>query len=214
MKNVRHNWDEYNKWRDEYDLSYKGLQDMCNEAGIKPPSKGLISHHWGAGQKAKTVARTKKHRATPHGRIGHIVDSFQRKPIMKPAQDTVIYSKDSATTWYDRSYKFQRKETTVPHIKWTTQDLIDKVWNKDTQLDDKGNAYPKSYCYLTGDTVDCQATTTHLDHIDNSAGNGLDNAAWACKRANEMKSNMTLEQLNKLCAKILVTAGWSVSPPT
>ena len=211
---MRHNWPVYKEWIAEYGLSYKGLIDMCIEAGIKPPSKGLISHHVGAGQKAKTIARAKKHRATPHGRIGGLVDSFKRKPIMKPAQDTVTYSKDILRTWRDRSHHFQGKKTTVLHIKWTTQDLIDKVWDKVTQLDDKGNAYPKSHCYLTGDTVDCQATTTHLDHVDNSGGNGLDNAAWACKRANEMKSNMTLEQLNKLCAKILITAGWSVSPPT
>ena len=211
---MRHNWDVYNKWRDEYDLSYKGLQDMCTEAGIKPPSKGLIAYHWGADQKAKTQGRQKKHRATPHGRIGGLVDSFKRKPIMKPAQDLVIYSKDIARTWRDRAHHFQGKETTVIRPKWTTQDLIDKVWDKDTRLDDRGNAYPTSYCYLTGDTVDCQATTTHLDHVDNSAGNGLDNAAWACKRANEMKNDMTLAQLNKLCAKILRAAGWSVSPPT
>ena len=133
---------------------------------------------------------------------------------MKPAQDTVTYSKDILRTWRDRAHHFQGKETTVLHIKWTTQDLIDKVWDKVTRLDDRGNAYPISYCYLTGDTVDCQATTTHLDHIDNSAGNGLDNAAWTCKRANQMKNDMTLAQLDKLCAKILTEKGWSMSPPT
>jgi len=211
---MKHNWDVYNEWRDEYDLSYRGLIDMCKEAGIKPPSRGTISYHWGAGQKAKTLARQQKHRATPHGRIGRVVDQFKRKPIKTVKQDTVTYSKDIERTWRDRAHHFQGKETAVPHIKWTTQDLIDKVWDKDTRLDDRGNEYPISYCYLTGDTVDCEATTTHLDHIDNSAGNALDNAAWTCKRANEMKRDMTLEQLNKLCAKILITAGWSVSPPT
>ena len=84
---------------------------------------------------------------------------------------------------------------------------------KHTELMSREGESPK--CYLTGVEVDWDDTTSyHLDHIvprSRSGDNSLDNCGLASATANQMKGDMTFEEMMEMCKKVLEYNGYKVT---
>lgn len=69
------------------------------------------------------------------------------------------------------------------------------------------NKFPEPTCYLTGDSIDLKDGSSYtLDHVipvSRGGTNSLDNLQLASVLANQMKWNMTLDELLDMCEKIL-----------
>ena len=67
------------------------------------------------------------------------------------------------------------------------------------------------YCYITGEQFDpYDSTQWSLDHITPKSRGGtneLSNAGQTTKLANQMKSDMTVDELIDMCKKVLVNFG-------
>lgn len=82
-----------------------------------------------------------------------------------------------------------------------------------TELLEREGESPK--CYLTGVEIDWDDTTSyHLDHIvprSKGGTNLLDNCGLASAKANQMKGDMTVEEMLDTCKTILEHNGYDVS---
>lgn len=91
--------------------------------------------------------------------------------------------------------------TMCEHKSFTVQDVIDK-FGENTQ------------CYLTGVDINIYDTKTYeFDHIiprSRGGQNTLDNLGIASKKANQSKSNMTVDEYINLCKLILENNGYEV----
>ena len=74
------------------------------------------------------------------------------------------------------------------------------------------------FCYLTGDEFDpMDSQAWSLDHIQPRSRGGTNeftNAGQTTKLANQMKSDMTVDELHEMCKKILNHAGYRVEKIT
>ena len=84
---------------------------------------------------------------------------------------------------------------------FTVEDVVEKF--KDNQK-----------CYLTGLPIDInQPRTYHFDHIipvSKGGSNYIDNLGITTKKANMMKSDMTVDELLDICKLVLENHNYSV----
>jgi len=180
------------KLRDE-GLSYRQIEVRLG------CSKGTISYHCGAGQKGKTLARTRKKRLCPlrtkmeafkHGRIKEYKDPFVeifglKKQILR---SKINHFGMIGTKAKRMGYKFMFK----------LKDLIKKIGDN-----------PR--CYWTGRKINLNSRRSYnLDHlIPKSRGgdNSLKNCVLACREANQGHGDSLPEEYIKLSCEVAVFKG-------
>lgn len=178
----------------EKGLSYRKIQKELR------CSKGTISYHLGKCQKQKAAKRMKKMRSV-HPIVrrccsfqdGYVPTTYER--ILTQDFETRIKNK---CKWFRYKSPKEKKVTT----KW-----------KHTELIEREGESPK--CYLTGIEINWDDTTNyHLDHIvprSRGGDNSLDNCGLASATANQMKGDMTVEEMMQMCKKILEYNGYKVT---
>lgn len=62
-------------------------------------------------------------------------------------------------------------------------------------------------CHLCGDPVGTDASIDHVIPVSRGGGNGLENLRWSHGRCNRVKTDLTVEELCSLAAKILAFQG-------
>ena len=70
------------------------------------------------------------------------------------------------------------------------------------------------FCYLTGRSIDLTKPSTYaFDHINPATlggDNSIENLGVVCKRANQAKADMPLEEFINLCKEVLIKQGYRV----
>ena len=149
---------------------------------ITGASKGTISYHCGEGQKDKTTNRRRKIR--------------KENPFLT-----------KLNVFKGRVRDFQRNRNSGGSLgegreyNFSLQDVVKKL-----------SLTPK--CYLTGKEIDIYDTKSyHFDHIVPVTKGGeysIDNLQICTKECNIAKSNLSKEELFKLCIDILTYNGYDV----
>lgn len=171
------------------ELRAKGLSynQICKQLGC---SKGTVSFHCGEGQKEKNKKRTQERRKKYV--IVKRIEDFQYK----------IRIKNKAEDFQRKRFiKNGRAKLGKRILSFSWQDVIDKFgWH--------------TICYLTGMPIDLREPKSYqFDHIVPYSRGGswtLDNLGIACKRANQAKADMTVEELLDFCKTILEHHGYEV----
>jgi 5-methylcytosine-specific restriction endonuclease McrA len=178
----------------EQGLSYREIQ---KELGC---SKGTISYHLGKGQKEKTNCKQQLRRSVDP--LVRRCDRFQE--TYKPTTYERIVTRDLETVLKNKCKRFRyisQKEKKVT-TRWEYTELMEREGVSPT-------------CYLTGSGIDWDDTTSyHLDHIvprSRGGSNSLDNCGLASAKANQMKGDMTVEEMLDMCKTILEHNGYDVS---
>lgn len=153
-------------------------------------SKGTISYHCGKGQKEKTTKRRQKRRENI---LLKKVESYKHRKTRKDVVESVR--------------KFQKRDNNSKggvnkdiNTTFTWEDVIAKV-GADT------------VCYLSGEKIDLYSNEYQLDHkIPASKGgeNTLDNLGITHRDVNQMKRDLTIDELLEWCEKILKYNGYKI----
>lgn len=152
-------------------------------------SKGTISYHLNPEVKAKSKVQSK---------------AYKEDNTLKTKLYFFLSRGKSRTSFKVKVNDFHRRDNSVKrHSKgslkdvqkeFTIQDVIDKFEQNPT-------------CYLTGRKLDVNDSSTYsFDHITPAAkggDNSLENLGFTTKEANQMKSDLTLEELLNMCEEIL-----------
>lgn len=151
-------------------------------------AKSTVAHHCSEEQRRKARARGDRLRAS-NGLVRK-VEVFKRPTKTSKAHPGTSTSEKKT---YTKVSRFQG-HVPVAEQEFTFQDVLNKHGNSPV-------------CYLTGDAVDYnEPSTYHFDHIvprSKGGENSLDNLGLATKQANQMKGDMSLEELLDMCEKVL-----------
>jgi 5-methylcytosine-specific restriction endonuclease McrA len=178
--------------------SYKEIQELLG------CSKGTISYHCGTGQKEKTKNRRDK----------------RRENIIKSKTDNFKYVKSRVKN-KDKEYKvfktkedvnqstrvFQKRDNTIKgrynkniETSFTWEDVLNK-FGENTE------------CYLSGEKINLYVNNYNFDHIipaSKGGSNTLENLGILTETINNMKTDMTPNELIEMCIKILRYNGYNV----
>jgi CRISPR/Cas system Type II protein with McrA/HNH and RuvC-like nuclease domain len=148
-------------------------------------SKSTISYYCGLGQKERAYDRVKKKR---ENKFMEKIERFKNRNTKLKFRD--FQRRDGSNTLTPKQEK-----------NFSVQEAKEKIGNN-------------PICYLTGEKIDIQNPKDyHLDHIipvDRGGKNTLDNMGLLKPVINQMKSNLTVEELIENCIKILQYNGYSV----
>lgn len=154
-------------------------------------SKGTISYYCGVNQKEKTLKRTKKRRTNL---LLHKVENFK-------------YTKRPKETLR----KFQKRDKNFKKISGHTNKNIKPTFSWFDVVKKYGI---DTSCYLTGEKINLNDHNYSLDHIipvSKGGDNSFNNMGITTKLVNRMKSDMTPNELIKMCKKILIYNGYKIS---
>lgn len=161
-------------------------------------SKGTISYHCGDGQKEKNDKRRKKRRENI---LLSKVDRFKYRK-----HDKEVISKDNKTRKdvVESIRKFQKRKGNG----------VDKNLYKTFNWEDVLEKYGEdTICYLSGEKLNLYKNNYQLDHIipvSRKGENTLVNLGITHEVVNNMKGNLTPEELISWCISIVEHNGYDV----
>lgn len=176
-------------------------QQIIDELGC---SKGTISFHCGAGQKAKTAQR-KKERANKYPlkvAIEEKLDNFlnTKRPLKQNSSIGKLNRFNKNV--YGKCFRFHGKKSAT-NMSFASEEILKK-------LKESGNK-----CELTGRPLNLDDTKSwHLDHIvpkSKGGANTIENCQILCREANQAKHSMMQEDFLSLCIDVLQHNGYIVS---
>lgn len=177
--------------------SYKEIQDILG------CSKGTISYHCGVGQKEKTDSRRKK----------------RRENIVKSKTDRFKYRKNELTE--DKKKPIRERKNVVESVRvFNKRDNskkgdIDKDIKPTFTWEDVIEKFGENtMCYLSGVDINLYVNNYSFDHIipaSRGGLNSLDNLGITHEIVNNMKGNLTPEELIEWCIKILKYNSYEVT---
>jgi len=175
--------------------TYKQIQ------GILKCSKSLISYYCGDGQKEKiNIRRIKYRKDNP---MLQKIDKFKNRN--QKENDSSNEVGDREKRYFVNNVRFFQKgrikkgSNFVINFNW--EDII-SLYGEDT------------YCYLSGEPINLFKNNYHFDHItpkSKGGDNTLNNLGITHKVVNQMKSDLTVDELLEWCVKILKHNGYSVT---
>lgn len=163
--------------------TYNEIQKILN------CSKGTISYYLGDGQKEKTKNRTKKRRQNI---IFSKLERFKQK---------------KSKNIKERVRKFNKRDN---NLKKRVNKKIEPSFTVDDILKKFGT---ETVCYLSGVKINLYENNYHFDHILPSSRGGdnlIDNLGVTHKVVNQMKNDLTPEELIEWCKKILEHNGYII----
>lgn len=165
-------------------------------------SKGTIAYHCGSGQKDKTKKRQNK----------------RRKNVLLAKTETFKYKKKKETFDTTKNSKY-RKDVVESIRKFQKRDNdVKRSVNKDIETtftwEDVVEKYGENtFCYLSGEKINLFDTNYQLDHIipaSRGGSNCFSNLGITHKVINQMKGDLTPEELIDWCSKILIFNGYKI----
>ena len=184
------------------------------------PSRSTFQYWWhGDSEREKVKARTIKYRTTnPAVIVGRRLDLFKSKqprieqgrPIWEQherrKETRGLVSIETTISWIinGRISNFHGKGTErgslpIAECSFYAKDVL-KLW-EDTQ-----GYNPDTYdldCTICGEPLNVVHDNWHMDHIDPTAGNTLENSSCTHKECNQSKSSMQMEEYLELAEKVL-----------
>lgn len=175
-------------------LSYRQIEDRLG------CSKGTIAYHCGAGQKDKTLARTRVRRRNV---LRVKMEAFKYgKPPREAKGPVVEYWGDPRSVLRGKRAHFSRIGNKSKHegynFMFTLDDLQEKIGDD-----------PR--CYWTNRSIDLGAGHVYqLDHLVARASGGdnsLANCVLACREANQGRSDTPGDGYVQVCCEVAVHRG-------
>lgn len=168
--------------------------------------KSTVAYHCGEGVKQKASDAQTRRRS--ENLLVVKVEKFRLKKAKPKSCETRHVVSDNKKLIRHKVEDFQRRCQTENGT---------KLGKRNTEFrwtDVVGRFGENTSCYLSGRPINLMEPKTYqLDHIvpaSRGGDNSFDNLGVACKAANQAKSDMTFEELLKLCEDILVNNGYSV----
>tara|TARA_B100000085_G_scaffold6543_1_gene5998 strand:- start:153 stop:770 length:618 start_codon:yes stop_codon:yes gene_type:complete len=195
-------WPEIDRWRYEEGLTYKQIQDRCDELFGRHPSKGTLSPHFSQQSFENNKRRAQEFRATLRGKISRAISAFQDKKLeRREADKTELTSLRQIIA--KKLKKFKKKGgDNVERGKFSIQEAMDFLVREQELDEEKWTAISP----LTGKTLNLKEEF-HLDHWDPDAGNGLENLAILSRQENMLKSDFTIPELVDLIKDVIKIHG-------
>lgn len=205
----KHDWDIYDSWRYGENASYMQIRARALEKYGFAPSKGTLSNRYGEGVKERADKRKQGFKDDPvHSlfyKFAQKLDRFKHKKAPQSNNIIKVRVDEDTSTFYKFRKKFinfkRKGESGLTTVHYTTKEAQDYFWPDG--LSRCGHKFPYIECYLTGRVIDASATTTHLDHINNQGGNGLDNLGFTCAEANQAKHALSVSEMISLFKEII-----------
>ncbi len=166
-------------------------------------SKSTIAYHCGNGQKDKTKNRQNKRRQNV---LLAKTDRFKYKQKSE-ASDTIKDSKNRKDV-VESIRKFQKRDNSV---KKSVDKNIETTFTWEDVVEKYGE---NTFCYLSGEEINLFDTNYQLDHItpaSRGGSNGFSNLGITHKIVNQMKGDLTTDELIDWCKKILIFNGYEVN---
>lgn len=152
-------------------------------------SKGTIAYHCGKGQRQKSVERQIKRRENPILRKTEVFKNDSSRKTRKSLENRLDHFQRGSKRTDQRTFDF------------TWEDILKKFKDNPT-------------CYLSGRKIDFNSPKSYsFDHIIAYSKGGestLENLGITCREANMAKSDLSVEDLIKLCKDILTHNGYEV----
>jgi 5-methylcytosine-specific restriction endonuclease McrA len=174
--------------------TYKEIQDILK------CSKSTISYHCGEGQKEKTKNRTKQIRENNPliQKVSNFKGRIQKQYVLSSNGDR------EKRYFIEMSRKFQKRNCDG----YDKNGLITFNW-KDVMLLFGDNPI----CYLSGEKLDYSKNNYSFDHItpvSKGGDNTIKNLGITHRIVNQMKSDLTVDELIEWCVKVLEYNNYSV----
>lgn len=166
-------------------------------------SKSTIAYHCGKGQKDKTKKRQNKRRQNV---LLAKTDRFKYKQKGETS-DVTKDSKDRKDV-VESIRKFQKRDNSV---KKSVNKNIETTFTWEDVIEKYGE---NTFCYLSGEELNLFDTNYQLDHIipaSRGGSNGFSNLGITHKIVNQMKGDLTPEELIDWCKKILTFNDYEVN---
>jgi hypothetical protein len=171
-------------------LSYKQIEKQLG------CSRSTIAYHCGVGQKDKNKARGEKNRKK--NPLGRKLERFFYDV------DYIVLSNANFKNSSEKLFKkkvWSFMKTSYNPVKFTVEDVKNKIGDN-------------PICYLTGDIIDLNKTSSYnFDHIIPRSRGGessLENLGLCTKEVNFSKRDMTPDEYINLCKKVLEHNGYKV----
>ena len=188
----------------EQGLSYNEIQ---RELGC---SKSTINYHLLNDDERKALNKKKTKNVCPIlKKIGKFKEDKSKNPSqLAKGKDN---SKNKIKGGINKIINVKRNQFSIIGSKAERVASGDKRVYMFTNQELKQKILDNPFCYLTGDEFDpMDSQAWSLDHIlpkSRGGTNELTNAGQTTKLANQMKSDMTVDELLEMCRKVLVNHG-------